>query len=185
MSDEIIASIPGLTKTKHEGTNLVSLIIDTAFGKAIFDECYTSVQDTQYHIYRITQTIRKEMFNSRGVFDGDVSIKRQQESVPSLLIQLLSVILEGEKADIDSSPGLEKIVTNGAQIIRYHAVKKRRAVKTFRASCAPPLLIATGLRAYSDNKSKKLVDDLASEGLSISYKRVKSIRKAITQQICY
>ena len=136
------------------------------------------------YIYRIAQTIRKEMFNSRGVFDGDVSIKRQKESVPSLLIQLLSVILEGEKADIDSSPGLEKIVTNVAQIIRYHAVKERRAVKTFRASCAPPLLIATGLRAYSDNRSKKRVDDLASEGLSISYKRVKSIRKAITQQIC-
>ena len=46
MSDEIIESIPGLTKTKHEGTNLVALIIDTAFGKAIFDAHYTSVQDT-------------------------------------------------------------------------------------------------------------------------------------------
>ena len=98
MSDEIIESIPGPTKTKHEGTNLVALIIDTAFGKAIFDACYTSVQDTQYHISRIVQTIRKEMSNSRGVFDGDVSIKRQKESVPSLLIQLLSVILEGEKS---------------------------------------------------------------------------------------
>ena len=123
MSNEIIESIPGLTKTKHEGTNLVALIIDTAFEKAIFDAYYTMY--TQYHIYQIAQTIRKEMFNSRVVFDGDVSIKRQKESVPSLLIQLLSVILEGEKADIDSSPGLEKIVTNVAQIIRYHAVKGR------------------------------------------------------------
>ena len=62
MSDETIESISGLKKTKHEGTNLVGLTTDTAFGKAIFDACFTSVQDTKFHIYQIAIRCLMEMY---------------------------------------------------------------------------------------------------------------------------
>ena len=184
MSDDIIEIIPGLIKTKNNVSNVVVLTINYAPGKAIFQACYSSVQDAQFLINQAAKAIRKELFKSSAVFDGDVSIKRQKESVPNCLTKLVGLILEGEKADIESSPGLERIATNIAQLIRFHAVKERRAVNSSRPSSEVLLLVAIGLRVFSDNRSKKLINDLAAEGLSISYKRVKAIRKAISNQVC-
>ena len=89
MSDDILESVPGLTRTKHA----VSLQ-----GKAIFEACNSSVQDVRFAINRTAEAVIREMFASTEAFDGDVSTTHQRESVPPLLLRLVGPILEGEKA---------------------------------------------------------------------------------------
>ena len=52
------------------------------------------------------------------------------------------------------------------------------------SSSNKPLPVAVGLMVYMRTRKKSLVNQLAHEGLSISYKRIKSIQRCINNQLC-
>ena len=153
MSGDTLESVPGLTRTKHAVSLLVVLTINSALGKPIFEACNSSVQDVSFAINRTVEAVRRETFASTEDFDGDVSTTRQRESVTSLL-WLVGLILEGEKADVELSPAVERMVTNIAQIIRFHAV--------FQAS-GQLVRYPSGRNSF-ESLHRQLVEDLAAEG---------------------
>ena len=52
------------------------------------------------------------------------------------------------------------------------------------SSNEPPLPVAVRLIVYVRTRKKSLVNQLAHEGLSISYKRIKSIQRCNNNQLC-
>ena len=48
----------------------------------------------------------------------------------------------------------------------------------------PPLPVAVGLMVSMRTRKKSLVNKLAHEGLNISYKRIKSSKRCINNQLC-
>ena len=106
----------------------------------------------------------------------------------STLLQLVSLILEGGKSAEMPSQKLSRISTNIAQLIRFNSIKQQRRgeVKQFRHSQKnePPLPVSIALMVHVKTRKKALVNQLASEGLCISYERVKSIEKRVLNQLC-
>ena len=80
------------------------------------------------------------------------------------------------------------ITNNISQLIRYNGVKyQRRDIVTYvrhSSSNELPLPVAVGLMVYMRSRKKSLVNQLAHEDLSISYKRIKSIQRRINNQLC-
>ena len=80
-----------------------------------------------------------------------------------------------------------KIATNISQLIRFNSVKSKRK-GTVTQLChsinnEPPLPVLIGLMVHTKTRKKALVNRLASEGLSITYNRVKSIQRTISNQL--
>ena len=67
------------------------------------------------------------LFEKEECFDGDVSIERQVQSVPDILIKLISMILEGSNFIRSVSTSLHKISTNIAQFVCFNSVKRKDA----------------------------------------------------------
>ena len=81
-----------------------ALNIDDDVGRALFEACENSVEDETRIIAKAAKVIRKY------IVVGDVSAERQVEPVQSLLISLISLILEGQSVDrksVDVNNGIE------------------------------------------------------------------------------
>ena len=127
-------------------------------------------------IAKAASVIRKQLF-SNEIFNGDLSRERQVASTPQVLHQLIQLLLEGGTCNDNNYFNCSSNVANNiSQLIRYNAVKyQRRDTVTYvkhSSSNEPPLPVAVGLMR---TRKKSLVNQLAHEGLSISYKRIKSI----------
>lgn len=113
---------------------------------------------------------------------------KQAESVPYSLIKLISLIMEGGNHDSKMAESTKKIATNIAQLIRFNSVKHTRKESTIQLRHSkknePPLPVLVGLMVHMKTRKKSLINRLASEGICITYDRVKSIQKNICNQIC-
>ena len=128
------------------------------------------------------------MFSCEETFDGGVSQDRQLRSVSKILVQLISLIIEGGDLDRTISSNLERIACNVSQLIKFNAVKRTRLsnVTNFRHSSKnkPPLPVIIGLTVHAKLKKKAIIQHLAVEGICVSYDRVMTIRRMIANQVC-
>ena len=76
------------------------------------------------------------LFEKEEYFGGDVSIERQVQSVPDILIKFIRIIFQGDDFNRSLSTSLHKISTNIAQLIRFNIVKRKRSekIQNFRYS---------------------------------------------------
>ena len=102
----------------------------------------------------------------------------QESSVPTILVRLVSMILEGRKPNRELNESQRRIACNIAQIIQFNAVKQTRKETTvkFRHSreIEPPLPLVIGLKIHSKMMKKALIADL-----SISYDRAMDIHSSL------
>ena len=75
-------------------------------------------------IFKAAKIIRKYIFETDEVFDGDFSEERQLKAVPSHLILLLGLILEGSE-DLNISDTTASVALKLCQLVRFNAVKKK------------------------------------------------------------
>ena len=100
-------------------------------------------------------------------------------------ITLISLILDEETITENASTHAETEATNLAQLLRFNAVKTKRRCDGFLKDSKlneSPLLVKTGLLVHAKTKKKLLVEQMAAEGLSISYLRVQDNQKMVTNQ---
>ena len=125
VQEKIQAKLPALfvAKKGRKGT----LTIDDKVGWGLYAACTWSSEE-HYRIFTKTATaIRMRLFEKEECFDGDVSIERQVQSVPDILIKLISMILEGSNFIRSVSTSLHKISTNIAQFVCFNSVKRKDA----------------------------------------------------------
>ena len=139
-------------------------------------------------ISKAAKVIGKVLFSCEETFDGDVSQDRQLRSFPKILVQLISLIIEGGDLDRIISSNLERITCNISQLIKFNAVKRTRLfnVTNFRHSSKnePPLPVLIGLTVHAKTRKKAIIQHLAEEGIYVSYDRVMTIRRMIANQVC-
>ena len=137
-------------------------------GKAIYEQSILSGQAEGSTIFKAIKIIRKYMFETDKVFDGDFSEECQLKAVPSHLLLLLGLILEGSK-DLNISDTTASVALKLSQLVRFNLVKKKRIGMNFRHSkkSEPPLPVPTGLAVHSQTRGKKIIEKLYSNRLCI------------------
>ena len=160
------------------------LSLDGDVGKALFDACENSCSENSLALARAAWIIRPELFAASS-FDGDVSIEKQNDSVPFCLQQFMELLIEGcpSKSHVTKS-----VANNIGQLIKFNSVKtQRRKVDASTRHCRQletPLPVAIGLYLHNSTRQRKLVDFFAEKGLSVSHKRVDDIEGQITSLRC-
>ena len=136
-------------------------------------------------IFKASKVIRKYMFETDEVFDGDFSEECELKAFPSHLLLLLGLILEGSE-DLNISDTTASVALKLSQLVRFNAVKKKRIGMSCRHSKKnePPLTVLIGLTVHSQTREKKITKKLYSNWLCISYDRVIEIENSITEDLC-
>ena len=109
-------------------------------------------------IFKAVKIIRKYMFETDEVFNRDFSEERQLKAVPSHLLLLLGLILEGSK-DLNISDTTASVALKLSQLVRFNAVKKKRTGMNCRHSKKNerPLPVLIGLAIHSQTREKKII----------------------------
>ncbi len=130
--------------------------------------------------------IRTDAFDHQCFkFDGSFSSKCQEDSLPSSLKSLISLILNGPNIKNQDHQESQTCLSVG-QFILYNMKKSSPCGTKTRHTVdrEPPLPIYIGLNIHRQTRSKKLISQLYSMGISISYDRVFDLENKISTSIC-
>lgn len=126
---------------------------------------------------RLVKKVRKEIRDHSINFEGTFSSKCQQNAVPAGLLAMVSTMLYGNN-DYTYCEATQPALTI-AQLIMFNQKDSnpKGGYVTQQVNSEPPLPIYNALSSYNHTRSKAAIDEM---GISISYKRVKSI----TSNLC-
>ena len=139
--------------------------------------------------------IRNEIFKvkeSTGSFNGSFDKTSQENSVPSALVSLIGMLLEGpenfEASDNQAALSISQLIVSNAikgprRTMASGACQKSHFVR-HALNQETPLAIYVGLMLHSATRKKKLVDKCNRLGLSISYDRVNQISTKLGNSVC-
>ena len=133
---------------------------------------------------RAAKIIHEHMFDKEEIFNGDLSRKKQRDSVPSPLLHLISLILEGGSIRDDNS---NSVAVNIDQFIKFKKVKHKRQTSSsthHSKKNETPLPVKIGFMVHAKARKKSPVEKLAVKGLSISYSRVQEFQDNTTRELC-
>ena len=181
---KLLAAVPDLTASL-QGREYV-LMFDRDLGDAIKKAC--SYDSEALHLAKTAQLIRRELFQSTSSFDGRFKNECQENSVPSTLKALISMIVNGpDSIQQTASPFESQAVLSISQIIAYNCKKSSKTtsrVQRHRTERETPLPIYISLKVHCETRKRGLVEMLHSLGLGISYSRVLSISTDIANSVC-
>ena len=90
----------------------------------MLEACNSSTNDNGIIIAKAAHILRKQLFLSKEVSDGDLIRKRQSNSVPLLLLQMIQMILKDNASKISNESS--RVIINISQLIRFNSVKQKR-----------------------------------------------------------
>ena len=112
--------------------NLKIALLFGELGKAVFQACMHSSTDDVLVMANAANRIRRVLFCESQIFDGDTSLECQESSVPTIIVRLVSMILEGGKPNTELNESQRRIACNIAQIIQFKDVKQMRKETTVK-----------------------------------------------------
>ena len=131
--------------------------------------------------------IQNDVFNHQCLqFNGSFSPGCQQNSLPSSLKSLVSLILNGPNLK-DQDKCEPQVCLTVSQVILFNMKKKSSdsVVKTRHIlDREPPLPIYVGLSIHHMTRSKKLIQQLYQVGVCVSYDRVLELEDWIASSVC-
>ena len=123
LKQRILAHFPDLQE--HRKGRDVFLVFKDDIGSALAEACEYDMDRDTVILARATQIVRKDMFKAYPSFNGSFSDRCQEDSVPQLLLTLVSMILEGPSIKDQSCQSATPSLTI-AQLMRYNSVKHAR-----------------------------------------------------------
>jgi hypothetical protein len=130
--------------------------------------------------------IRNDTFDHQcPQFNGSFLSKCQEDSLPSSLKSLISLILNGP--NIKDQDGQEpQACLSVGQFILYNMKKTSPSGLKSRHTLdrEPPLPIYIGLNIHRQTRSRKLITQLYCMGVSISYQRVLDLEDKVATSVC-
>ena len=93
LKDRILSSFPDMEAHK-QGRNSV-LIGNEHIGSALSKACEYDADNDAVILARAARIVRRDMLQLKNKFDGSFDSKCQEESVPSSLMTLVSMVLNG------------------------------------------------------------------------------------------
>ena len=182
----ILELITGVIVPKNNVITNNVLTPDGELGKALFQvSTQSSIDDIQV-MSNAAKRIRKVLFLDKQTFNGDTSFEYQENMIPDILVQLISMIIDGGKPNRNLNEKQKKIALNIAELIKFNSIKQTRkeTIKNFRHSKEnePSLPVFVGL-SLSQSRNKKQITFMHEKGLSISYERIKTIRSSLAFEL--
>ncbi|KAK3883112.1 hypothetical protein Pcinc_012540 [Petrolisthes cinctipes] len=131
--------------------------------------------------------VRKDILSHKGfTFTGSFSAQCQEDSLPSSLKALVSMILNGSNLKDQSKNDSQAKLTIGQTIVfntkkrTSHSADKPRHILELE----PPLPIYIGMNVHALSRNKTLTQQLFHMGICISYDRVMEIEDWIATSSC-
>ena len=132
--------------------------------------------------------VRKDIFSHDGFqFSGSFQQNCQEDSLPSSLKSLVSLILNGSNLK-DQDKCESQACLTASQVILYNVKKQPSANPDAKPRHVlqrePPLPVYIGLNIHQMFRSKKLINQLYQMGICISYNRVLELEEWIATSVC-
>ena len=188
LKQRILARFPDMRATK-KGRDIL-LVFDEDIGRALARVCQRDSDSDAMHLARAAQLVRKHMFDKAKRFDGSFSATCQEESVPSSLVSLVNMILEGPSIKDQAYQPSNPAALSLAQLLKFNAVKHARKQKEastdFRHGLEQetPLAIYVGMKVHAETRKREMVEKLSQLGISITYDRVLQISADMGNSVC-
>lgn len=129
--------------------------------------------------------IRKDIFDHKiDSFSGSFPDHCQEESIPSTLKSLISMILVGKNLKHQEKKSQPCLTIS--QLLVFNSKKKQSNSENTRHTLQhePPLPMFIGLQIHSVTRSKKMIQQLYRLGLSVSYDRIMQVNDQVAKSLC-
>ncbi|KAG1676996.1 hypothetical protein GQR58_014039 [Nymphon striatum] len=135
---------------------------------------------------KLVKAVREEIFDWKlSQFTGSFKHNCQEESVPTSLKSLISMLLNGPNVTGQDETETQACLTI-SQLIHFNAKNKAPVAKKSRHSKKrePPLPLYVGLNVHTLTRSKNLVNSLGMLGISVSYDRIIELENLLSDAVC-
>ena len=122
LKERLLSKIPGLT-AQSRGRDIL-LVFTEDMGDALDKACEQDSDSDASHLDRAAQIVRREMFEDAQPFSCRFAEGCQERSVPSTLLALVSMVIEGP--GIHNNGPSTQAVLSVSQLLRFNSVKHRR-----------------------------------------------------------
>ena len=152
----------------------------------VFKACEFDSDNEAIHLARAAKIVRSHIFGKAKPFTG-FPAGCQKESVPSLLLALVNMVLEGPSIQ-DHSEAATPAALSITQLLKFNSIKHKRTTQsvTVRHSIDQETPVPTyiGLMLHAHTRKRDLVDRLCHLGMSISYDRVLRLSAQMGNDVC-
>ena len=181
--EQILSHYPE-AQAQSDGKNII-LVFEKGMQQILKQAYNCNYEDDALVLSKAAKIVCEDILNSNGFqFSGSFPLNCQQDSVPTNLTYLVSMLLNGSGIkDQDSVESQSSLTISQAILFNY---KKKLSKTTSRHSkkFEPPLPLYIGLKVHTQTRSKKLISELYQLGLSVSYDRILELEKQIASSIC-
>ena len=154
--EQILSHYPE-AQAQSDGKNII-LVFEKGMQQILKQAYNCNYEDDALVLSKAAKIVREDILNSNGFqFSGSFPPNCQQDSVPTNLTYLVSMLL------------------NGSGIKDQDSKTTSQHSKKFE----PPLPLYIGLKVHTQTRSKKLISELYQLGLSVSYDRILELEKQI------
>ncbi len=168
------------------------LVFDEDVGAALGKACEGNMDSDSDSVVlaRAAQIVRQQMFEDSKLFNGSFGKNCQQESVPKILLALVTMVLEGPSIKDQIRESSTQAALSIAQLMKFNSVKHTRSqvdtISSVKHSTAQetPMPTYSGLVLHAHTRKRELVDKLFHLGLSISYVRVLHLSAEMGNSVC-
>ncbi|KAG7177908.1 hypothetical protein Hamer_G032046, partial [Homarus americanus] len=117
LKERILAQFPNMQE--HNMGRDIILAFEDDKGDALAKACEYDHDNDAVHLLRAAQIVRRDMFTEGQGFTGSFSDKCQENSVSTLLMTLVSMILEGPSIDSPRQRSAASLTI--AQLLKYNS----------------------------------------------------------------
>ena len=168
----------------------IPLVFDEDIRAALAKVCQLDQDSDGIHLAKAAQIIRQQLFDKWEAFDGVFHEVCQENSVPSTLRALVSMILSGAEIEDQTSGTVTPAALAIAQLLRINSVKHSRKETDHAASVRhssnqeTPVPMYVGLMLHAQTHKRDLVEKLCCIDLSISYDCILLLSAHLGNEVC-
>ncbi|XP_062605131.1 uncharacterized protein LOC134266937 [Saccostrea cucullata] len=189
LKDRIMTYFPDLEE--HKSGRDVLLAFNENIGSALKKACYQDTDNDGVCLARAANIVRRDMLKLKTTFSGSFEPHCQEQSVPTSLVALVGMILNGPNIEEQSSQSSVSTPTlTISQLLMFNCYTRRRgstsSIESTRhnSNRETPLPVYLGTLMHTKTRKRDLVDTLFHLGLSISYDRVLGISTYLGDKVC-
>ena len=187
LKHRLLAHFPNMC-AQRQGRDVL-LAFNEHLGDALAKARELDTDDDAVHLACAAQIVRRNIIGDDKKFNG-FPPQCQEASVPSMLLALVTMIMEGPNIK-DLRESTTEAALSISQLLKFNSLKHRRTdigsqTRAIRHATTQEtsLPIYIGLMLHAHTRKKELVDKLARMGLSISYDRVMSLSAQLGNSAC-
>ena len=185
LKDRLLSVLPDLqvhSQQESQGKCII-LTFDEDVGSALTKACNND--DDGLHLARAAQIVRKEMFEKKYLFDGSFKPSCETDLIPSSLIALVRMILDGPniKRQSEVADATTRASLSISQLLMFNSMKSGRSVNSshdhHNRDRETPLTLYVAMKVHAATRSRTLVGALFNLGMCISYDRLLQLTSAM------